>query len=89
MALHLIVLGAIQLLAATFSDTVREQAHCWLRTPSGAVPSDFVSRTALANLLHDNIRVLAKNPVIALIRRKQIAPDKIAEYDLARKRRVA
>jgi hypothetical protein len=84
LALHLIVLGTLQLLAATFGDAVREQARCWLRTPSGAVPSDFVSRTALANLLLANIRVLAENPVIALIRRRQIAPEQ-----LARKRRAA
>ena len=89
MALHLIVLGALQLMAALFGDAVREQAHCWLRTPSGAVPSDFVSRTALANLLLANIRVLAKNPVIALIRRKQTAPDKTTDNTLAQKRRAA
>ena len=89
MALHLIVLGALQLMAALFGDAVREQAHCWLRTPSGAVPSDFVSRTALANMLLANIRVLAKNPVIALIRRRQTAPEKTAENSLARGRRAA
>jgi hypothetical protein len=89
MALHLIVLGALQLMAALFGDAVREQAHCWLRTPSGAVPSDFVSRTALANLLLANIRVLAKNPVIALIRRRQTAPARTAENSLAQKRRAA
>jgi len=76
-------------LAATFGDAVREQARCWLRTPSGTVPSDFVSRTALANLLLANIRVLAENPVIALIRRRQIAPEKTAENQLAPKRRAA
>lgn len=74
-ALHLIVLGSLQLLAATCGDAVRKQAHCWLRTPSGAVPSDFVSRTALAKLLLAHIRILAENPVIALIRRKQSEPD--------------
>jgi hypothetical protein len=89
MALHLIVLGALQLMAATFGDAVREHARCWLRTPSGAVPSDFVSRTALANLLHANIRVLAQNPIIALIRRRQIAPDKTAEREVAQKPRAA
>ena len=89
MALHLIVLGALQLMAATFGDTVREQARCWLRTPSGAVPSDFVSRSALANLLHANIRVLANNPIIALIRRRQIAPKKNAQNEVAQRRRAA
>ena len=76
MALHLVVLGALQLLAALFGDAVRDQARCWLRTPGGAIPSDFVTRTALANLLLANIRGLAKNPIIALIRRRQIPPEK-------------
>jgi len=88
MALHLIVLGALQLMAATFGAPVREQAGCWLRTPSGAVPSDFVSRTALANLLNANIRLLAKNPIIALIRRRQFAPEKSAEKQVAWKPRA-
>jgi hypothetical protein len=60
LALRLIVLGALQLLAASCSDAVRQHADCWLRTPSGNVPSDFISRTALANLLHANISSLAK-----------------------------
>ncbi len=89
MALHLIVLGTLQLLAATCADAVREHAQCWLRTPSGSVPSDFVSRMALANLLHANIRGLGKNPVIESIRRKQTAPQESREMRLARQRKAA
>jgi hypothetical protein len=89
MALHLIVLGTLQLLAATFSDTVREHAQCWLRTSGTGMPSDFLSRMALANVLRANIRGLAKNPVIALIRRKQIAPQQSRENQLAQRRRAA
>jgi len=76
MALNLIVLGALQLMAAMFGDAVREHARCWLRTPSGTIPSEFVSRMALTNLIQANIRDLPENTVIALIRRKQIAPNK-------------
>jgi hypothetical protein len=89
MALHMIVLGTLQLLAATFSDTVREHAQCWLRTSGTGMPSDFLSRMALANVLRANIRGLAKNPVIALIRRKQIAPQQSRENQLAQRRRAA
>lgn len=85
MALHMIVLGALQLTAAMFADSVHEQAGCWLRTPSDKIPSDFVSRAALAKLILANIRGFSKNPVTALIRRKQIAPEK----KVAQKRRVA
>lgn len=76
MALHLLVLGALQLLAATCPEAVRRHAHCWLRTPTGPMPSDFISRTALANVLHDNIRTVAENSVTESIRRKQSAPRK-------------
>ena len=89
MALHLIVLGTLQLLAASFSDAVRGHAHCWLRTPSGRVPSDFVSRTALANVIHANIRGFGKNPVIQSIRSKQTAPRKSSIKSLARHRKAA
>jgi len=40
-------------------------------------------------VLHANIRGLAKNPIIALIRRKQLAPEKSAGKDVARGRRAA
>jgi hypothetical protein len=89
MALHLIVLGTLQLLAATCADAVREHARCWLRTPSGSVPSDFVSRTALANLLYADMRGLGKNPVTESIRRKQTPPQESRENPIARKRKAA
>lgn len=88
-ALHLIVLGTLQLLAASCSDAVRQHAHCWLRTPSGKIPSDFISRTALANLLHANIRSLGKNPVTQFILRKQTSPQITREKPFDRKRRAA
>ncbi|MFA4948018.1 MAG: hypothetical protein WC674_05850 [Candidatus Krumholzibacteriia bacterium] len=89
MALHLIVLGTLQLLAATCADAVRRHAHCRLRTPSGNVPSDFISRTALANLLHANIRGLGKNPVTQFILRKQTPTQATREKPIALKRRAA
>jgi len=89
MALHLIVLGTLQLLSATFAQAVRQHAQCWLRTPSGSVPSDFVCRTALANLLHANMRGLHKNPVIESIRRKQTLPHATREKTVAERRKAA
>ena len=89
MALHMIVLGTLQLMAATFGDAVREHARCWLRTPSGAMPSDFISRTALANVLREYLRNVAKNPVIAIIRRKQIQHQNNREKTLDKQREVA
>jgi hypothetical protein len=89
MALHMIVLGTLQLMAATFGDAVREHARCWLRTPSGAMPSDFISRTALTNVLREYLRNVAKNPIIAIIRRKQIQHQNNREKTLDKQREVA
>jgi hypothetical protein len=89
LALHLVVLGALQLLAATCADAVRRHARCWLRTPSGSLPSDFISRAALANVLRDNISTLAENPVTASIRSKQTAPRASREKPLAQRRKAA
>jgi hypothetical protein len=89
MALHLVVLGALQLLAAICTDAVRHHARSWLRTPSGPLPSDFISRIALANVLHDNIRTVAQNSVTELIRRKQTGPCEKRERRVAQKRKIA
>jgi hypothetical protein len=89
MALHLIVLGSLQLLAATCTESVRRHAHCWLRTPSGLLPSDFISRMALANVLRDNIRTVAQNPVIDSIRQKQTKHRKSREKIVAGRRKAA
>jgi hypothetical protein len=89
LALHLVVLGALQLLAATCADAVRRHARCWLRTPSGPLPSDFISRAALANVLRDNINTLAENPVTAAIRSKQTVPRASRDKPLAHRRKPA
>ena len=67
LAVQLILLGSLQLLAAHCADDIRRHAHCWLRTPCGDVPSDFVTRTALTNLLRADIRGFAKNWITQLI----------------------
>jgi len=73
LSLQLIVLGTLQLLAANFGSEITQQANCWLRTPCGDIPSAFVTRTALANLIRTNIRILAKNWITQLIFAKQKA----------------
>jgi len=89
MALHLIVLGTLQLLAATCTDAVRHHAHCWLRTPPATVPSDFVSRTALANILRANIRGFVETTVTVSIRRKQSALQEPPGEPLVQEREAA
>ena len=89
MALHVIVLDTLQLMAATFGDAVREHARCWLCMPSGVMPSDFISRTALANVLHEHLRNVAKTPIIAVIRRKQNQHQKNREKAIDQQRGAA
>jgi len=68
---QLLVLGALQLLACRFARQIGERAHCWLRTPCGEIPSEFVTRTALANIIRRNLCALAKDWITQLILPKQ------------------
>lgn len=73
LALHLIVLGSIRLLSALRPHDISRHAHCWIRTPCTDVPSEFVTRNALANLLRTNIRGYAKNRITQFILQRQIS----------------
>jgi hypothetical protein len=60
LAINLIVIGTLRLLASRCSQDIHRHAHCWLRTPCGEVPSEFVTRTALASYLRVNIVTFLK-----------------------------
>ena len=68
---QMIVLGALQLLARNFAHQVHASAHCWLRTPCGNTPSEFVTRTALANIIRTHLSGSAKDLITLLILGKQ------------------
>jgi hypothetical protein len=68
---QLLVLGMLQLIAKQFSTEVKAKANCWLRTVSSNVPSEFVTRTALANILKNNLYGFGKDRIMQLIQRKQ------------------
>ena len=68
---QLIVIGAIQLLACRFALEIRAKAHCWLRTPCGEIPSEFVTRTALSNIIRSNKISFGKYLITQLIIDKQ------------------
>ena len=55
LAVHLVVVGSLQALARRFPSDIHSQAHCWLRTPCGDIPSEFVTRAALANVIRTNL----------------------------------
>ena len=68
---QLLVLGILQLTAKQFPTEVKAKANCWLRTVSSNTPSEFVTRTALANILKNNLYGFAKDWITQLIKRKQ------------------
>jgi len=68
---QLLVLGMLQLIAKQFPSQVKAKANCWLRTVSANTPSEFVTRTALANMLKNNLYGFAKDGITQLIRLKQ------------------
>jgi hypothetical protein len=70
LAVHIIVVGTLRLLAFHCTHDIRRQAHCWLRTPCGEAPSEFVTRTALANFLRVNIAVFVKQCSMPFIPRR-------------------
>lgn len=70
---QLLVLGMLQLIAKQFPAEVKTKANCWLRTVSANTPSEFVTRTALANVLKNNLYGFAKDWITQLIRQKQKA----------------
>jgi len=68
---QLLVLGLLQLIAKQFPTEVKTKANCWLRTVSFNAPSEFVTRTALANMLKNNLYGFAKDWITQLIQQKQ------------------
>jgi len=68
---QLLVLGMLQLIAKQFPAEVKSKANCWLRTFSSNTPSEFVTRTALANILKKNLYGFAKDWITQLIQQKQ------------------
>jgi len=68
---QLLVLGMLQLIAKQFPAEVKTKANCWRRTVSSNTPSEFVTRTALANILRKNLYGFAKDWITQLIQQKQ------------------
>jgi hypothetical protein len=66
----LVLLAFLQAFACKFPEQVCAQANCWLRTPSGAVPSEFITKMALGNILKRFLRASESNPIAEIIQGK-------------------
>lgn len=71
---QLLILGMLQLIAKAYPEQVRRKARCWLRTVSTYTPSEFVTRTALSNIIRANLYGFGKDWIARLIRGKQKHP---------------
>jgi len=69
--IQLLLIGILQLIAKQFPAEVKAEANCWLRTVSSNAPSEFITRTALANMLKNNLYGFGKDWITQLIKRKQ------------------
>jgi len=69
--IKLLVIGLLQVTALDRPDQVKAKANCWLRTVTSKIPSEFVTRIALAKIIKNNLRSLGSNWIMQLIRGKQ------------------
>jgi hypothetical protein len=72
--LQIICIGIIRLLSMKFPELICKEADCWLRTPCGEIPSLFVVRLAMINLIKTKLFIIAKNPIMRIITLKQRKP---------------
>jgi hypothetical protein len=70
---QLVVLGTIQFMALKFQEEIILSAKCWLRTPPKLVPSEFMTKLALVNILKSKLAAFRKNMINDIIR-KWLAP---------------
>ena len=68
---QLLVMGMLQMLAKSYPEQVKAKAQCWLRTVTSNTPSEFVTQTAMAKTIKNNLYGFAKDWITQLIREKQ------------------
>ena len=66
-----LVLGMLQLLAKSFPEQIKLKAQCWLRTVTSNTRSEFVTQTAMAKTIKNNLYGFGKDWITQLIRAKQ------------------
>ena len=69
---QLLVIGILQLPAKSYPEQIKAKAQCWLRTVTSNTPSEFVTQTAMAKTIKNNLYGLGKDWITQLIREKQI-----------------
>lgn len=72
--IQMLVVGVLQLMACHFPSDIYSTARCWLRTQRSDVPSEFVTRIAVTNLIRQFMRHSGGGWIMQIIRARQ-APD--------------
>lgn len=67
----LVLLLFLQAFACEFAEKTTALADCWLRTPAETIPSEFIAKIALKNVLARFLSVSASNPIGDFIQRKR------------------
>lgn len=75
-ALQLVVVGFLQILALKYPQQVLKKSLCWLRTSTCEIPSEFVTKMALSNLIFDNLSGLGDDLITHLIIQNRETIDK-------------
>ncbi len=75
------VLGTLQLTACFFCEEIHSKARCRLRTPCGEIPSVFVTKTSLANMILRDLLSFGKDWITQIILGKQNLVDKAVEKE--------
>jgi hypothetical protein len=65
--IHIVIIGVLQMMALQFPKEIISKANCWMRTPPKNIPSEFMAKIALANVLNTNIIGFAKNMITQII----------------------
>ena len=69
--IQIISIGIIRLFTIKFPKQMCKEADCWLRTPCGEIPSPFIVRLALINLIKTKLFTFAKNWIMQIILSKR------------------
>ena len=69
--IQLLVLGSLQMIARLYPVEVMAKAKCWLRTNTASVPSEFVTRLAVTNIIKVNLSIFPKGWIMQLIQQRQ------------------
>lgn len=81
--MQLLVVGTLQLLGRDFCSEIKKKSKCYLRTQSNTVPSVFVTRSALVNILRPLLYGFGDSWIMHLICKRQNNCYNRAYYDNA------